>query len=76
MDDGTVVDEDGDMLENGDSESEECVQVEAGKDIEASNDSKDDETAPDYKLQKPDAALLPQAVTKVSSLAPLTSNTK
>lgn len=63
MPDGTVVDEDGELADC-DSDLEE-VTGDSGKDIEASDDSEDEDKATDYKRQKPDATLLPRAVTKV-----------
>lgn len=66
MADGTLVDEDGDLIDC-DSDQEDVSALEEGEDMEASDDSEDEDDAPDYKLQKPDASLLQRAVTKVMS---------
>lgn len=64
MSDGTVVDEDGEIADcNSDVEGD--FNGNSGMDIEASDNSEDKDGATDYKQQKPDAALLPRAVTKV-----------
>ncbi|KAH9813463.1 hypothetical protein DFH28DRAFT_929770 [Melampsora americana] len=65
MADGTIVDEDGDLAADQDSDDEEDARTDSGKDVEASDDSEDEDEAPDYREQQPDAALLPRAVTKV-----------
>lgn len=57
--DGTVVDVDGESLSDCYRDSEEDAQQDAGKVVEASDDSEDEEKAPDYKIQNPYSSLLP-----------------
>lgn len=65
MADGTVVDKDG--VPSGDTDSEEDAhELVSANDKEFCDDSEDEQKASDYKIQNPDASLLPQAVTKVS----------
>lgn len=64
--DGKVYDEDGEVPGNETDSELDSQGEEVGKDVEASDDSEDEAKAPDCKIQKPDAALLPRAVTKVS----------
>lgn len=67
MADGTVFDEDGTQATEEDSDSENADEgLFPGPDVEASDDSEDEELALDYKTQRPDADLLPRALTKVS----------
>lgn len=63
--DGTMVDDTGEVMSDCEDSGHE---KEAGNDVEASDDSEDENQAPDYKIQKPDASLLPRAVTKVKCL--------
>lgn len=58
MVDGKVYDEDGEVPDETDSKLD-SQGGEVGKDVEASDDSEDEDKAPDYKIQKPDAAPLP-----------------
>ncbi|KAH9808493.1 hypothetical protein DFH28DRAFT_935856 [Melampsora americana] len=69
MADGTIVDEDGDLAADQDSDDKEDARADSGKDVEASDNSKDEDEAPNYREQQPDAALFPQAVTKVKNCA-------